>query len=159
MVSDYEGENKSITHERAEVIITLTKSRDKAKLESGSGLKPHDILTFLTKPGSFENMGVRALMDMRAMGMLMKKSLFDYLKKEIVKEPKAKTWAMGAGTFVAKKKALITACLLPSITTNCSFNMEINAMPEFDQPYALTLGRDLMCQLQLMPDIIKNMIQ
>ena len=85
-------------------------------------------------------MGIRALIDMCAAGMLMKKSPFDSLKHKTVDEPEAKTWTTGGGTFVTKKKAVISGCLLPSITAKCSINMEVNAMPDSDQPYAVILG-------------------
>ena len=146
MVSDDKAEEKSISHKRAEVLMTLTNSRGKAKLESGSDPYPEVILTFPTRLGSSENMGVRALINMCAIGMLMKKSLFDSLKHETVDEPKSKTWTAYAGMFVNKKNALISGCLLPSIKSKCSFNMEVNAMLDSNLPYAVILKRDLMHQ-------------
>ena len=126
MVSDDEAKDKSIRHERAEVIMTLTKSRDKAKLESRSDLNLEDILTFLTRPGSSENICVRALINMCTISILIKKYMFHSLKHKIVEEPEAKTWTTGVDTFFIKKKVLISGCLLPLITTKHSFNMEVN---------------------------------
>ena len=100
----------------------------------------------------------QVLKDMCATGMLMKKSLFDSLKHAIVDEPKAKMWTTGAGIFVITKKAVISGCLLPLIMTKCIFSMKVNAMPDSDQLYAVIIGRDLMHQLQLKPDIIENTI-
>ena len=37
--------------------------------------------------------------------------------------------------------------------------MEVNAMPDSNQLYAVIIGRNLMCQLQLKPDIVENMIE
>ena len=61
--------------------------------------------------------------------------------------------------FVIKKKAVISGCLMPLIMTKHSFNMEVNIMPDSDQPYAVIIGSHLMHQLQLKPDIVKNTIQ
>ena len=75
-----------------------------------------------------ENMGVRALIDMCTTGTLMKKSLYDSLKHKTVDEPKAKTWTMEAGTFVTKKKAVISGSLLPLITNKHSCQILTNHM-------------------------------
>ena len=85
--------------------------------------------------------------------------MFDSLKHKIVDQPKAKMWTMGAGTFVTKKKVVISGCLLPLITTKHSFNMEGNTMQDSNQLHAVILGQDLMHQFQLKPDIVENKIQ
>ena len=63
MFSDDKAGDESVSHERAEALMTLTKSRDKAKLKIGSDPNPEVILTLLTEPGSAENMDFRALID------------------------------------------------------------------------------------------------
>ena len=60
---------------------------------------------------------------------------------------------------LSKKKAVISWCVLPSAMTKCSFSIGVNVMPDSSQPYVVIIGRDLMCQLQLKPDIVENMFQ
>ena len=158
MVSDNKAEEDSIGHEQGEVLMTLTKSRDGAKLESVNDPNPKVILMFPSRQGSSKNIGMRALIDMHATGALMKKSLFDSLKYKTLDEPKAKTWTMGAGMFVTKKKVVISVCLSSLIMTKHSFRMEMNSMQDSNQPYAVIISRYLMHQLQLKQYIIKNMI-
>ena len=83
-------------------------------------------------------MGVRALVNMYVTSTLIKQCLFDSLKHETVDEPKA---------------------LLPSIMIKYSFSMEVKDMTDSNQPYMIIIDRDLISQLQLKPDIVKNTIQ
>ena len=81
------------------------------------------------------------------------------LKHEILSKPKAKIWTTRTVTFTTKKKAMIAGCILHLTMTNHIFNMEVNIMPDSNQPYAVIMSRDLMYWQQLSPDIVESMIE
>ena len=144
IVFDDEADNNSISHKQDEVLMTLDKPSSGAKLVSNNNPNHEVILTFPTRQGSSKKKDVRVLVDMCAIDILLKQSLFDLLKHETVDGPKAKTWTTSAGTFIMKKKAVISGCLLPLIMNKCCFSIVICSMPDSDQPYAMNIDRDLM---------------
>ena len=99
-------------------------------------------------------MGV--LIDMCTIGILMKQSLVVSLKNEI-KELEAKIWTTGA--FTTKRTMVIGECFLFSMMSKHCFNMDVNVMPDANQPYMVVIGRNLTSQLQLKLNIVKHTVQ